>query len=193
MIKKTLTYDDLDGNSITEDFYFNLTKAEIAEMQLGTEGGLDEHLKTIVKSQNQREIMNTFKMILENTVGRRSDDGKRFEKSAKISADFMQSNAYSELFISLLTDADAASAFIRGVIPANMADKLDDRIGIESVLGAPAISGTVDFPLPKTSTDYTDQELLDMSQDEFDKVAGTNIRSMPKRVLVVAMQRVTKS
>ena len=44
MFKKPITWTDYDGKEITEDFYFNLTRAEVMEMELGTEGGLEQLL-----------------------------------------------------------------------------------------------------------------------------------------------------
>jgi len=84
MLKKTITYKDLDGNDVTEDFYFNLNKAEIAEMEMMEAGGLSTKLRRIVETNDQREIMIAFKSIIMQTIGRRSEDGRRFEKSERI-------------------------------------------------------------------------------------------------------------
>ena len=110
MLKKTLTYSDLDGNPVTEDFYFSLSKAEIAEMELSYDGGLQTHLKRIVANKDGAAIIGAFKNILTSSVGRRSEDGRRFIKSDEITQEFMQTDAYSELFMELVTDADASAA-----------------------------------------------------------------------------------
>ena len=120
MIKKTINYVDYDGNNRTEDFYFNLSKAEIAEMELSTTGGLSEKIKRIVESKDQAEIVKEFKTIIAKSYGIKSKDGKRFIKSKELTEEFMQTEAYSELFMELATNVDAASSFIQGIIPKNL-------------------------------------------------------------------------
>ena len=124
MYKKTITYPDYNGEEIKEDFYFNLTKAEILEMQLEKEGGLAENIQAIVDSKNVPELIKIFKELILRSYGKKSDDGKRFIKSPELSREFTQTEAYSELFMELATDSDAASAFINGIIPANLAKEL---------------------------------------------------------------------
>ena len=124
MYKKTITYPDYNGEEIKEDFYFNLTKAEILEMQLEKEGGLAEKIQAIVDSKNIPELSKIFKELILRSYGKKSDDGKRFIKSPELSREFTQTEAYSELFMELATDSDAASAFINGIIPANLAKEL---------------------------------------------------------------------
>ncbi len=124
MYKKTITYPDYNGQEIKEDFYFNLTKAEILEMQLEKEGGLAEKIQAIVDSKNVPELIKIFKELILRSYGKKSDDGKRFIKSPELSREFTQTEAYSELFMELATDSDAASAFINGIIPANLAKEL---------------------------------------------------------------------
>lgn len=124
MYKKTITYPDYNGQEIKEDFYFNLTKAEILEMQLEKEGGLAEKIQAIVDSKNVPELIKIFKELILRSYGKKSDDGKRFIKSPELSREFTQTEAYSELFMELATDSDAASAFINGIIPANLAKEI---------------------------------------------------------------------
>lgn len=117
MLKKTITYNDFNGVERTEDFYFNLTKAELMEMQLETDGGLDVKIKKIVDSKDAHEIVKFFKKIVLQAYGVKSDDGKRFVKSDKLREEFEQSAAYSDLFMLLATNADEASAFVNGILP----------------------------------------------------------------------------
>jgi hypothetical protein len=121
MIKKTITYTDYNGVERTEDFYFNLTKAEIMEMELSTAGGLADMISRIVKAQDATAIIKIFKELILKAYGEKSQDGKRFKKSEEISNAFSQTEAYSILFMELASDADAASAFVNGVVPADMA------------------------------------------------------------------------
>lgn len=120
MLKKTITFEDLDGNKISEDFYFNLSKAEIAEMELSQKGGLIEYIQKIVKEEDGAKLVELFKGLIVNTVGKRSDDGRRFIKSQEIRDDFTQTNAYSELFMELVTNSDSAAEFVNGIVPASL-------------------------------------------------------------------------
>lgn len=117
MLKKTIKYTDYNGVEREETFWFNLSKAEIMEMELGTSGGFAEYITRIVESQEAPEILKTFKEIILKAYGRKSDDGKRFEKSTKLSTEFSQTEAYSELFMELATDDKAAADFINGIVP----------------------------------------------------------------------------
>ncbi len=119
MLKKTITYTDFDGNERTEDFYFNLSKAEIIEMELSIAGGMTQMLNKIIAAQDGEKIIKTFKEIILKAYGEKSPDGKRFIKSEELSTAFSQTEAYSQLFIELVTNADAAAKFMNGIIPAN--------------------------------------------------------------------------
>lgn len=118
MLKKTITYNDYNGTERTEDFYFNLTKAEIMEMEMSTSGGLAEMITKIVATKDAPAIIKIFKELILKAYGEKSPDGKRFIKSEEISTAFSQTEAYSQLFMELATDADAASTFVNGIVPA---------------------------------------------------------------------------
>lgn len=120
MLKKTVTYTDYNGVERTEDFYFNLTKAEITEMELSTAGGFAEMLQKVVAAQDGPTIVKVFKDLVLKAYGEKSPDGKRFVKSEDISTAFAQTEAYSQIFMELATDAKAASAFVTGIMPADM-------------------------------------------------------------------------
>lgn len=118
MLKKTITYTDFNDVERTEDFYFNLTAAEVTEMEMSTVGGLAEMIQRIVAAKDTPSIIKIFKDIILRAYGVKSADGKRFVKSDEISAEFSQTNAYSQLFMELATDADKAAAFVNAITPA---------------------------------------------------------------------------
>lgn len=120
MLKKTVTYTDYNGVERTEDFRFNLTKAEIAEMELSTDGGFAEMVQKVVAAQDAPTLIKIFKDLVLKAYGEKSPDGKRFVKSEEISTAFSQTEAYSQIFMELATDAKAAAAFINGIVPADM-------------------------------------------------------------------------
>ena len=117
MLKKTITFTDYNGMERKEDHYFNLSKAEIMEMEMSTTGGLSEMIKRIVDAQDAPAIIKVFKDLILKAYGVKSPDGKRFIKSKELSEEFAQTEAYSELFMELATDADAAAAFVNGIVP----------------------------------------------------------------------------
>ena len=117
MLKKTITYEDFDGQSRTEDFYFNLTKAELTEMELSFNGGLSQFLEKIVKENDQSKIIEYFKKIVLMSYGQKSLDGRTFVKNEALRDEFASTMAYSEIFMELATDADKAADFVNGIIP----------------------------------------------------------------------------
>lgn len=117
MLKKKITYVDFDGNNRTEDFYFNLTKAEVAEMELSADGGLTKFLNKIVEEKDSKRIVEMFKTLILKSYGEKSLDGRRFIKNQEVRDSFAQTEAYSQLFMTLATDSKAAEAFVNGIIP----------------------------------------------------------------------------
>lgn len=121
MIKETITYNDFNGVVRTEDFYFNLSEAEIAEMQMSTSGGFDEMIKKIIAAQDTPALIRIFKDLVLKAYGEKSDDGKRFmKKNGELAEAFAETNAYSKLFMKLATNADDAIRFINGILPADL-------------------------------------------------------------------------
>ena len=124
MLKKTITYTDYNYTERTEDFYFNLTKAEIMEMEMSASGGLAETIQRIVAAQDAPAIIKIFKELVLKAYGEKSPDGKRFIKSDEIATAFSQTEAYSILFMELATNADAAAKFVNGIIPSDMVQQV---------------------------------------------------------------------
>ena len=124
MLSKKIKYTDYNGVEREETFLFNLSKAELMEMELGTAGGLADMIKNIVAAQDTPSIVKIFKELVLKAYGEKSPDGKRFikidEKGNPLSVGFSQTEAYSNLFMELATDADAAANFVKGIIPADI-------------------------------------------------------------------------
>ena len=123
MVVEKIKYTDFNGLEREEEFMFNLTEAEITEMELTTDGGLSDSIKKIIAAQDTPQIIKVFKMLLLKSYGEKSADGRRFVKSDKLSEEFAQTNAYSQLFMKLATDDKAAVAFINGIMPDSMQEK----------------------------------------------------------------------
>lgn len=130
MLKKTITYTDYNGVERREDFWFNLSKAELMEMELGVTGGLAEYMRRIVSAQDQPSLIKIFKDIILKSYGEKSADGKRFvkidEHGIPLSLGFSQTEAYSILFMELSTDDEAAAAFINGIVPADVSKEMEN-------------------------------------------------------------------
>ena len=124
MLKKTVKYEDFDGNEREEDFYFNLTKAELIDLEMSNEGGLDKFLDRIMKEKSSVKLIDMFKKIVIMAYGVKSDDGKRFVKNDTVREEFLSTNAYSEIFTELASDADAAAKFMVGIMPKDI--KIDE-------------------------------------------------------------------
>lgn len=120
MIKKTITFIDYNGEKRTEDHYFHLSKAELAEMELSENGGFSKLVERIVQERDTKQMIAIFKELIMRSYGIKSLDGRRFEKSEEISRAFTQTEAYTELFLELVGDASAASAFVNGIAPSDL-------------------------------------------------------------------------
>lgn len=141
MLKKTITYTDFNGEERTEDFYFNLTKADLIKKEMMTKGGYRERLESVGKSNNGALIMSVFTELIQDSYGIKSEDGKHFAKSPEIAQDFMQSAAYDTFFMKLVTDADEAIAFTRGIMPPDLVEAaLKDVETLQSANGEKSVS-----------------------------------------------------
>lgn len=120
MYKKTITYTDYNDVERTEEFYFNLSKAELTEMELSINGGFVHMIETIVAAKDNPTLISVFKDLVLKSYGQKSPDGKRFIKSAALSEEFAQTEAYSDLFVELASNDEAAIAFVNGIMPSNV-------------------------------------------------------------------------
>ena len=124
MIKKTITFKDFNGKSRTEDFYFNLTVDEVMELEFSESGGLGAYIQTIIESDDNMKIYHTFKKIVLSAIGKKSEDGLRFIKNDQIASEFSQTNAFSELLIDFMTNAEVGASFIEALLPQEEIEKI---------------------------------------------------------------------
>ena len=125
MYVKEMEYVDFNGVPRKEKFYFNLTKAEVLDMELGKTGGFTEYIRKIIQAQDTPELMSLFKMLLLKSYGVKSDDGRRFIKNDQVREDFEQTQAFSDLYMLLALNDKEASDFVNGIVPPDM--KVDDE------------------------------------------------------------------
>lgn len=171
MLKKTVTYTDFNGEEVTEDCYFHLSKAELIELEMSHKGGLSEALQEIIRSEDGKAIIAEFKNIILGAYGKRSPDGKRFIKTQSDRDEFESSEAYSTIFVEIVTDPEAAAQFISGIIPHDMAE---EAARITAAAEAPILASVdtpeseVVEPEPKSERlTVTQAELRTMSKEEF--------------------------
>ncbi len=144
MLKKTIKYHDYNGVEREDAFFFNLSKAEITEMELSVNGGLAEQIQGVVNAKDTPSIIKIFKKLILQSYGEKSADGKRFRKlddnGVALSIAFSETEAYSKLFMELATDDNAAAEFVNGIIPANL-DKAEVK---QAVSAAQAVADNTD-------------------------------------------------
>lgn len=196
MLKKTISYKDWDGNPVSGDFYFNLTEAELMELEMSEDGdGFADTIKKAIEKGSGKQVLDAFKRMITLSIGKRVDN--RFVKSDEVKAEFMETGAYSALFMELATDAEAGAAFITGLMPNEIADQVKKEKIVEdmkarileqaasdavaeaaletAVEKATPVWPTAEPTTPGPETDFpeadivrpTDKELSNMTTDEF--------------------------
>jgi len=174
MHKEIITYTDLDGHEVTEEYLFNLTKFEITQWGFGTNDpeGLAQHLRNIVKSDDIQNALVQIKSIVKQAVGKRSANGRFIEKSPEIINEFMGTEAFSEFVFSLLQHPEKMAKFIQDILPKSMIEEYQKQ-----------------SDQTKSVDEYTDEELMGMSDSDFEEVAGRDPLKMDKRVFMIAYER----
>lgn len=159
MLKKTVTYEDPfnPGVSVTEDLYFNLTQAEIVEMEMSVEGGLKEHLEGVARAENGQQIMAEMKGIILKAFGKRTGSGA-FIKNDQVREEFESSEAYSTMFMEMVTNADAAVEFVNGIMPKALTDDAQEQLPVDKPNLTPVETG-----IPKI---LTRAEVVAMSPED---------------------------
>lgn len=128
MFTKKIKYEDFNGEQRERKFYFNLSKAELLEMELSTNGGYENYINRIIETRDQAELIRIFKDLILKSYGIKSDDGERFIKTQELTDAFTQTDAYSELFMELATNAESATEFVNGIIPKALAAEVSKEM-----------------------------------------------------------------
>lgn len=127
MLKKTVTYIDYNDVERTEDFYFNLSKAELLDMELTTVGGFADYIQKIINAKDQAQLIKLFKRIVLEAFGEKSEDGRRFIKSKELSEAFSQTEAYVIIYMECVSDDKKAAEFINGILPKDMREEVEKQ------------------------------------------------------------------
>lgn len=193
MYKRPITFRNLDGERITKDFYFNLTVPEVTELEYGMTGKLSEQWTQIVETKNAGAMLREFKNLISMAYGERSSDGITFLKEdpitgASLGRKFLQSDAYAVLFMELLGENSSDHAFtdfLRACLPTEVSEKLPSNIELPSITEARSTAAAERDKPEQFSRD----ELLAMSEEEFDRIAGKNPSAWSREVMQVAFER----
>ena len=124
MYRTTVKFENYDGEEREMEILCSLTEAEVIELEVSWDGGLKGVLGKIIKEKDQKRMVEMMKMLITKSYGKKSIDGNRFIKNQEVLDEFMQTPAYSELFMILSTDADEASKFVNGIIPKKLNDRM---------------------------------------------------------------------
>lgn len=124
MYQESIKYTDYNGVEREETFYFNLTEAELLDMELTTAGGFANVLQQIIDAKDVPAIANIFKTLILKAYGKKSDDGRRFLKSEAITEEFTQTEAFSMLYMRLATDTEYATNFVNSIVPKKLSDQM---------------------------------------------------------------------
>lgn len=149
MLRKVIKYNDLNGNPTQGEFYFHLSKADVVKLQVSKKGGLEAWLRRIVAAEDESAIIQEFENLIRLSAGKKSDDGKRFIRDPEVLSEFFDTDAYSEFFMELCTNAEAAAEFINGIIPDDLAETM-----------AKVKAGQAEDRLPEIDTGPTPQRVL---------------------------------
>jgi hypothetical protein len=177
VLKKTITYTNFNDEEVTEDHFFHLSKAELVELEMSHKEGLSEALQKIIAAEDGKAIIKEFKGIILGSYGQRSPDGKRFVKTQELRDEFESSEAYSTLFMELVTNTDAAIEFINGIVPQGLEQ---DAAKITQLRAAPEPAVAEEDQQLKIDEStgeprvVTQAEVAAMSQDELQQF-GTDL------------------
>lgn len=190
MLKRSITFKNLDNEPITRDFYFNLSMPEVTELEFDMKGGMSAYWTDIVERKAAGELLAAYKDIIKRAFGVRDDDGVTFNKSEEISRKFLQSDAYTVLFMEFFGPEASDSEFtdfLRAIVPVELVDKMPEALPVTE---NQAIGQRAERTKPE---EFSREELLNMDDAKFDKLAGTDPTKMSREVLMVAMQRRNKA
>lgn len=124
MVKKTIVYNDLNGNQLTDDFYFNISKAELIDMQIEDES-FQAKIQRIVDTKDDRRLQKLVSELIDKSFGVRSSDGIEFLKGDEYLRHFKATDAYNNLRVELATDADKLTEFVKGIMPSDLMEKAE--------------------------------------------------------------------
>lgn len=180
MLKKLITFEDFNGDTVTEEHFFHLSKADLIELEMGQKGGLSAMLEQIIQEEDSAAIIREFKRLILASYGRKSPDGKRFIKNQEMRDEFLSTEAYSTLFLELCTNAGAAAEFVNGIVPRGFDSEMQalrakaQATATDTVKTPPEVEvAEFDPPAPPKQRVLTRTEVLEMDHAELSHLLAT--------------------
>lgn len=127
MLEKKISYEDFNGNKVTETFYFHMSKDDVAEFKYRKDGSdIVDVISRIMSTENVRGVLDILKELARAGVGRKGEIQGRsvFIKDQEAKDLLFYTDAYSELMMELIENPTAASDFIAGMLPKDMAKNM---------------------------------------------------------------------
>lgn len=167
MFKKTITYENFNGEKVSKDFYFHMSKVELMEMAADANVMMDR-IKRIIEASDAKAILKEFSALIRASVGVRSEDGERFVKDEAAQSLLFDSPAFDELLMELATSADAGAEFVRQLVPEKMQKELKAQLEKQSgKVPDPFAENEDRRPLYQREHRHpTEAEMLEMSKQE---------------------------
>jgi hypothetical protein len=175
VLKKTIKYTDFNGTEVEEEFFFHLSKAELVELEMSHDGGLSEALARIVAAEDAKSIIAEFKNIILSAYGQKSPDGRRFIKNQQLREEFESTEAYSTLFMELVTDTDAAITFINGIIPQGLADEAAKVVNTDN-------RKLASVPGPETPEPDKNPEIITLTKNDVAEMPAEEWPQLSERI-----------
>jgi hypothetical protein len=129
MFTKTMEFDDLDGKTVQQTFYFNFTRLEITKMLAfdDLEGKIARlttpaALKSLSEPENAKEAYGIFEELILNAYGRKTADNRGFEKNPALKQEWANHMAFPELIFEMLENTELAAEFMEKCLPKRMVD-----------------------------------------------------------------------
>ena len=196
MLKQTIVFKDLDGNQVEDDFYFHLNKAELGKLVLSKGEDMETWLQSIIDSNDGALIIDTFEMLVKLSYGVRSENGRTFIKNEQVWQDFYQSDAYSEFFMKLVTDAGFCAKFVNGLMPPDLQEQVAAETAKMNIAKRIEDTPLPDMPvyeaeeaIPDDPEKLLPHHITAMSDDRFERLTSTDLNRMPRETLMAAYAR----
>ena len=131
MVKKTITYTDFEGNEVTKDFYFNISKMEFRELDRRIPGGLERFIDTVRTEKDPDKMLDLMNLLILESYGEISEEGRFVKEDARgrrLSNYFKISEAWDVLFTNMLQNENELSEFLTGIVPQDVANGAKEMI-----------------------------------------------------------------
>ena len=131
MIKKTITYEDFNGEKRTKDFYFHMNQVEFAKLNGEVPGGLEKRIQDIIANQDQDAMLRLVDLLVSRSYGERDDEDGGFTKIGKngrpLYEKFVNTSAYDNLIIELIQGEKNIVTFLSGIMPKEVQARMDEE------------------------------------------------------------------